>query len=118
LVNPNNANHLEQTNVAAGKMSISEAHHKLRHISHATIKHAISTRQITGIKLDMDLKPKFCKACVKVKSSREPFSKKSETQATKYGKWVHWDLWDPASVKSLSGNYYVAAHIDNHTCEN
>jgi len=81
LVNPNKANPSEHTNVAAGKMSISEAHHKLRHISHTAIKHAISS----GIDIDMDSKPEFCEACVKAKSSREPFPKKSDTRATKYG---------------------------------
>jgi len=57
-------------------MSISEAHRKLGHISYTTIKHAISTGRITGIDLDMDSKPEFCEACVKAKSSKEPFPKK------------------------------------------
>jgi hypothetical protein len=60
-------------------MSISEVHCKLGHISHATIKHAISTRQITGIELDMDSKPDFCEPCVKAKAARLPFPKKSDT---------------------------------------
>jgi hypothetical protein len=60
-------------------MSISEAHHKLGHISHATIKHAILTGQITGIELDMDSKPNFCEPCVKAKAARLPFPKKSDT---------------------------------------
>ena len=28
---------------------------------------------------------------------------------------MHWDLWGPASVKSLNGNHYVAAQIDDVT---
>ena len=118
LVNPNKGNPSEHANVAAGKMSISEAHRKLGHISHTAIKHAISSGRIIGIELDMDSKPEFCEACVKAKSSKEPFPKKSDTRATKYGEQVHWDLWGPASVKSLNGNYYVAARTDDHTREN
>ena len=118
LVNSSKGSRTNHANVAAGKMSISEAHRKLGHISHIAIKNAISTRQITGIELDMDSKPEFCEPCAKAKSARLPFPKKSDTRATKYGERVHWDLWGPASVKSLSGNYYVAARIDDHTREN
>ena len=64
------------------------------------------------------MKPKFCKPCAKAKSARQPFPKESHTQATKYGEQVHWDLWGPASVKSLDGNYYVAAYTDDATRKN
>ena len=117
LLNPNAKPCLDHANVAAGKMSISEAHRKLGHISCSAIKHAISTGQITGIELDMDSKPDFCEPCVKAKSARQPFPKKSDTRATSYGERVHWDLWGPASVKSLSGNSYAAARTDDHTRE-
>ena len=70
-----------------------------------------------GIELDKDSKLDFCEACAKAKSSRQPFPKESKTRATKYGEWVHWDLWGPASVKSLNGNTYIAACIDNATRE-
>ena len=118
ILNSNKANCSECANIAVGKMSISEVHRKLGHISHSAIRHAISTGQITGIDLDMDSKPEFCEPCVKAKSARQPFPKKSDTRATKYGERVHLDLWGPVSVKSLNGNYYVAAHTDDHTCEN
>ena len=49
LVNPNKMNHSGHANIATGKMSISEAHHKLGHISHTTIKCTITSMQITGI---------------------------------------------------------------------
>ena len=58
---------------AAGKMSISEAHRKLGHISYGAITHAISKGFITRIKLDKDSKPEFCEACAKAKSARQPF---------------------------------------------
>ena len=98
-------------------MDINVAHRKFGHIAHAAIKHAVSKGFILGIDLDMNSKPKFCEACAKAKSTMVPFPKESLTRATKYGERVHWDLWGPASVKSLGGNYYVAAHIDDATRE-
>ena len=49
--------------------------------------------------------------------ARQPFPKESETRATKYREHVHWDLWGPASVRSLAGNSYVATQIDDATRE-
>ena len=104
-------------NAAVIKMSINEAHRCLGHISSAAIKHAIAKGFITGIDLDKSSKPDFCEACVKAKLARQPFPQESETQADKYREYVHWDLWGPASVKSLNGHYYVAAQIDDTTRE-
>jgi hypothetical protein len=56
-------------------MSISEAHRKLGHILCSAIKHAVANGLITGIDLDISSKPKFCKACAKVKSAYQPFPK-------------------------------------------
>ena len=102
-------------NVAAGKMTISEAHRKLGHIAHSAIKHAITNGFILGVELDPNSKVEFCEACAKAKSARQPFPKESETRAEKFGDRVHWDLWGPASVKSINGNHYVAARIDDAT---
>jgi hypothetical protein len=102
-------------NVASGKMSISEAHRKLGHISHSAIKHAISKGLVTGIDIDTNSSPEFCEACAKAKSARQPYPKESETRAEKFGERVHWDLWGLASVKSINGHYYVAARIDDAT---
>ena len=99
------------------KLTISEAHWKLGHIAPSAIKYAIAKGHITGIQLDPESKPEFCKACAKAKAAWQPFPKESETHVTKYGERVHWDLWGPASVRSLSGNSYVAARIDNATRE-
>ena len=107
----------DYANVASEKMTISEAHRKLGHIAHAAIRHAISQGYITGIELDINSQPEFCEACAKAKSARQPYPKESHTRATKYGERVHWDLWGPASVKSLNGHSYVAARIDDATRE-
>ena len=99
------------------KLTISEAHWKLGHITPLAIKYAITKGHITSIQLDSESKPEFCKVCAKAKVARQPFPKESETRATKYGEHVHWDLWGPASVRSLSGNLYVAARVDDATRE-
>ena len=104
-------------NAAVVQMSINEAHHRLGHISSAAIKHAIAKGFITGIDLDKSSKLDFCEACVKAKSARQLFPQESKMQADKYGEYVHWDLWGPASVKSLNSHYYVAAQIDDATRE-
>ena len=113
----NQPNKAESANVASGKMSINEAHRKLGHISHTAIKHAISKGFISGITLDPNSQPEFCEACAKAKASRTPFPKESKMRAEYFGERVHWDLWGPASVKSLKGNSYVAARIDDATRE-
>jgi hypothetical protein len=108
-----NAN--KTANMASEKMSISEAHRKLSHILCSAIEHTIVNDLITGIDLDISSKPEFCEAFAKAKSARQPFPKESDTRAEKFGECVHWDLWGPASVKSISGNQYVAAQIDDAT---
>ena len=84
----------DSANVAStsGKMSISEAHRKLGHISYGAITHAVSKGLITGIELDINIKPDFCEACVKAKSTTMPFPKESKTRAEKYGDRIYWDL--------------------------
>ena len=105
------------TNISSSQISINDAHWKLGHISCEAIKHAILKGYIAGIELDPESKPEFCEACAKAKLVREPFLKESKTRAAKYGERVHWDLWGPVVVKSLNGHNYVAARIDDVTCE-
>ena len=108
-------NTIEMANTTSTKMSISDAHQKLGHIAHSAIQHAISKGLITGIEIDSKSKPDFCEACAKAKLVCQPFPKESKTRAEHFGERVHWDLWGPASVKSLDGYTYMAAHIDNAT---
>ena len=67
-----------------------------------------------GIDVNLDSKFEFCEACAKAKSA-QPFPKESKTRAKNFGECVHWDLWGPASVKSINGHHYMAARIDNAT---
>ena len=102
-------------NISLVKLHINQAHRKFGHIAHAAVKYAINSGKIVGIELDPNTKPEFCEACAKAKATRQPFPKESLTHATVYGERVHWDLWGPASVQSISGNHYVAARIDDAT---
>ena len=76
-------------NIASGKMSLSQAHKKLGHISYSAIKHAISQGFITGIELDPESKPDFCDACANAKSACQLFPKESKSRAENFGKQVH-----------------------------
>ena len=96
-------------NIASGKMSLSQAHRKLGHILYSAIKHVILQGFITGIELDPESKPDFCDACANCFLKNPNREWKSEQ--------VHWDLWGPATVKSLNRNSYVAARIDDATHE-
>ena len=69
IIATSSSNKAEMANTVSGKMSISEAHRKLGHISYLAIKHAIFNGFITGIELDSNLKPEFCEACAKAKSA-------------------------------------------------
>jgi hypothetical protein len=108
-------NPIDHANAASGRSTISKAHRKLGHILHSAIKNAVTKGYIIGIELENDSKPEFCDACAKAKSARQPFPKESQMRATKYGGRVHWNLWGPASVKSLNGHHYVAARINDAT---
>jgi len=86
-------------------------------ISHTAIKLTVTQGLITSIQLNLTSKPEFCEPCAKAKLAWQPFPKESKTQAMKYSEWVHWDLWGPATVKSLNGNFYIAACINDATWE-
>jgi hypothetical protein len=71
--------HVDYANIASTKMTITEAHRRLGHISPKAIRHMVQTGMITGIDLDLESKPDFCESCVKAKSNRLPFLRESET---------------------------------------
>ena len=112
---PEDSPTVNYVSIAMVKLTISEAHWKLGYIAPSAIKYTITKGHITSIQLDPKSKPEFCEACAKAKAARQPFPKESETCTMKYRECVHWDLWGPASVQSLSGNLYVAACIDDAT---
>ena len=110
-------NWVESANLAVVKMTISEAHRKFGHMDYEAIKTMVKSKMVVGVVLDAQSQPEFCEACAKAKSNVQPFPKVSDTRADMYGERVHWDLWGPASVRSLAGNYYCAARIDDASRE-
>jgi GAG-pre-integrase domain len=79
----------KMANAASVKMSVTEAHRKLGHISISSIKHAVLKQLITGIDVNFESKFEFCEACAKAKSVHQPFLKESETRAKNFGEHVH-----------------------------
>ena len=69
IIATSSLNKAKTADMVSRKMFISEAHRKFSHISYLAIKHAISNGFITGIELDSNSKPNFCKACAKAKSA-------------------------------------------------
>ena len=57
----------------------------------------------------------FCKVWAAGKPTTQPFLKESLPHASNFRECVHWDLWEPASVKSLGGKSYAAVQKDDAT---
>jgi hypothetical protein len=107
----------DYASAAIVKINIMEAHRKLGYITCSAIKHMVKNGMITSLEIDLTSKEEFCEPCAKAKATRKPFPKESSTRATCFGKCVHWDLWGPASMKSLGGKYYAACQTDNNSHE-
>ena len=93
---PEDPSTVNYASIAMVKLTISKAHRKLGHIAPSAIKYTTTKGHITGIQLDPESKPEFCKACAKAKAAWQPFPKESETCAIKYREHIHWDLWECA----------------------
>jgi hypothetical protein len=93
-------------------MSINELHCKMGHVNHNDLCKMVHDGMVTGIKLNFDSKPEFCKACMTAKAFRKPFTKKSETTYRNYGDKVVADTWGLASVKSLGHKKYFQLYQD------
>jgi hypothetical protein len=96
-------------NSALKLMIISELHHRMGHINHKDLHRMVKEGMVTVIKLDIDLKPEFCKPCIKAKADWKLFPKKSDTVYKSCSDKVVIDLWGPARVESLGGKkcYYL-----------
>jgi hypothetical protein len=87
------------------------------HVNHEDLWHMVENGMVTGINLDMSLKPEFCKACIKAKVTHKPFPKESKTEYKSYGDKVVSDVWGPASVESIGGNRYYNLYQDQRSHE-
>ena len=96
-------------NTARRPLSLFKLHCHLGHIHYGAIKDAIQNGLVKGLEIDPNnADEQFCEACTAGKPTTRPFPKESLTCASNFGERVHWDLWGPASVKSLSGKSYAA----------
>jgi len=71
------------------------------HVNHYDLHKMVKAGMVTGIKLNYNSKPEFCKACIKAKAIHKSFPKKSQTKYKNYGDKVIADTWGPSQVKSL-----------------
>src|SRR5271154_5921341 len=82
------------------------------HVNHDDLRKMVRDGMATGIKLDLDLKPEFCDACIKAKATHKSFPKKSETAYQNYGDKIVADTWGPALVESLGHKKYFQLYQD------
>jgi hypothetical protein len=104
----------QHANLAQTKLTISDLHQVLGHVSQTAIMDAVKKGMVTGIDLDASSKPSFCDFCVKAKSARQLFPDKSKNCALMYGELVHTDLWGPVQMTSLGGCLYYISFMDNY----
>ena len=112
-------------NVAWRPLSLYELHCHLGHIHYGAIKDAIQNGLVKGLEINPNNSDEeFCKAWAAGKPTTQLFPKESLTHATDFGERVHWDLWGPASVKSLGRKllqFTQASHglfsFSSHTCD-
>ena len=103
-------------NAARRPLSLFELHCRLGHIHYGAIKDAIRNGLVKGLEIDpKDANEQFCEACAAGKPTTQPFPKESLTRASDFRERVHWDLWGPASVKSLGGKSYATVRKDDAT---
>lgn len=110
------AKYQQYANIAWKPLSLYDLHCRLGHIYYGVVKDAICHGLIEGLQIDPnDADEKFCEACTAGKPSKQLFPKESLMCTNDFGERVHWDLWGPASVKSLGGKSYVAIRKDDAT---
>src|SRR3984957_18516231 len=105
----------QRANAVVQKLTLTEAHRVLGHISHGAVKAAVRDELITGIELDETEPAAFCDACAQAKPHRKPFPKVASSHASELGGRVVGDLWGPASVESLGGKRYSFSLLDQGT---
>jgi hypothetical protein len=104
-------------NSAITKCTIDELHQVLGHVSHEVITNAIKKGMISGITLDENSKPTFCKTCTKAKATRQLFPNELKTKSSAYGDLVHTDLWGPAQTATINGCLYYISFTDDYSQE-
>ncbi|OAX33269.1 hypothetical protein K503DRAFT_700691 [Rhizopogon vinicolor AM-OR11-026] len=70
--------HKHHATIAKGRLTVSELHCALGHISQSAVKLAVENGLIEGVELDSASEPEFCDACIKGKATWQPFPKESK----------------------------------------
>jgi hypothetical protein len=89
-------------NSAKPKLTVFELHKVLGHVSQTAVLDAMKKGLIEGVELDSASQPEFCEVCMRAKAKCKPFPKETESRAECYGERVHTDLWEDASITSVS----------------
>ncbi|KAF9470185.1 hypothetical protein BDN70DRAFT_767022, partial [Pholiota conissans] len=88
-------------------LTIDKLHHRLGHVSHAVAREMVMKGMVTGVELDEDSKPSFCKSCERGKATRKEIKRvREEERPAEVGGEIHSDVWGPAPVKTLGGCEY------------
>ncbi|KAA1476186.1 hypothetical protein DENSPDRAFT_784597, partial [Dentipellis sp. KUC8613] len=96
------------------KMTATDLHHCLGHISISAVKRFVANGTIKGITLISDPNEHACEACTRGKIMRSSLPKtRTRARATRYGKLIQSDLWGPVQVHSLHGHLYAMSFIDD-----
>jgi hypothetical protein len=95
------------------KMTLTQLHRRMGHVSARSLKFMLSQGMVTGLDVDTSIDVEFCEACAKAKLKRAPIPKKRSNKrpAKNFGDRVSSDLWGPAQVDSISGNKYFVSFI-------
>jgi hypothetical protein len=97
----------DRANMAAQKLTLSEAHRVLGHISHGAVRDGINHGYIHGIVLDESGAQEFCDPCAKAKFRCKSFPQMGRHRAKEIREHTHMDLWGLAPVDSLGQNLYA-----------
>jgi len=107
----------QRANVAKSKLTISELHRILGHVSHPALHDAVTKGLVEGVELDSTSKAEFCEACVQAKATCQSFPKETLHRAKKYRELIHTDLWGPVQMATISGCLYYISFTDDFSHE-
>jgi hypothetical protein len=99
------------------KMSLTQLHQCMGHISFAATKAMITKGMVEGIEITSSPDNTFCETCVKAKITQQPFPDQLNSRAIKYGERIHTDVWGPAKVQSLGKKQYYVTFMDDYSRE-
>ena len=77
-------------------ISLQHMHKCMGHMSFSSTRIMVSNGMVEGIEIASQPDNNFCNMCVKAKITHVPSPAESNTHATKYGEWIHTDVWGSA----------------------